>query len=371
MYSIPNTEWYVLKNNVRKWNYDARPLPKNVHWVAYYEPNKYDFAVLHVDQQCVDPRLGKAQLYNDLNNTIQDIPKIVINHGTPFWIENFESGHNTWKLDSDVRDNEQKKLEWEIRFLIEGGKIRQGDEVIEIAGMKKMIGNNRMVVNSYEAKRQWGWGEVIWHGLASDEWKTKDKEPRAVTQLSPAGLDYYYGRELLSSTATRLRDDFGDKHIWISKDWTFNLHPRLSEMGALWCYKDFLARSLVYFNPTKESPMPRSRTEAMLSGCCIVTTAYQDADLFINTDVRKIWELSTGITDFIDNIEKVIANKDINGLIIPENPLAISALIDYLIRNPRIAIRIGEKGRQTALKLFDKNKYDNKWFKIMEETCKR
>lgn len=74
-----------------------RPLPEGVKFVPYYQPGRYDLAVLHLDQQCVDPNIGKGTLYRHLNKVIQDIPKVVINHGTPFWPERWEAaGEKSW-----------------------------------------------------------------------------------------------------------------------------------------------------------------------------------------------------------------------------------------------------------------------------------
>ena len=64
----------------------------NVNWVDHYEPGKYDFALIHLDQQCMDEPLwqrGKGSLFRELNEVITDIPKIVINHGTPYYPEKF------------------------------------------------------------------------------------------------------------------------------------------------------------------------------------------------------------------------------------------------------------------------------------------
>src|SRR3990167_7189312 len=97
---FPNTKWFYVSNNVRPdWSKQVRgDPPKNLSWVPYYEPGKYDLAILHLDQAsvCRDGRIskGKNMLTCDLNDEIQDIPKIIINHGTPYWpeIEDLETG---------------------------------------------------------------------------------------------------------------------------------------------------------------------------------------------------------------------------------------------------------------------------------------
>jgi glycosyltransferase involved in cell wall biosynthesis len=368
LYQLPDTEWYVLNNNIRRWNYYARPLPK-ITYVPYYEPGKYDVAVLHVDQQIIDPRIGKGVLYRDLNKLITDIPKVVINHGTPYWPENWGAGsHKKWNMPDGFADNEKDNIEFQKDFLINGGKTRIGEEIVDIEGMKSLIGNNTMVVNSYEARKQWGFGKVIWHGLDSSEWFDNPKELRSITQLSPAGLDWYYNRDLLSSTMSRLREDFGIKHVWMSgsNGWSPDQHPRFGEMGGFWSYRDYMSRSLVYFNPTKESPMPRSRTEAMLSGCCIVTTGGQDVEKFINFDTRKIWSISTGIKHFLDQVDELIQEDGINGIIVPENPLAIAALINYLFNHYKLAVKIGQEGKKTAQVIFSQERYNKDWTELLK-----
>lgn len=379
LFTIPNTEWYLIKNNVKRWNYFSRPLPKNVHWVAHYEPGKYDIAVLDVDQQCIDPRIGKGQLYRALNREIQDIPKIVINHGTPCWPENWEAGNlKRWKLPPNI-DPEKVKLEdileYQRKFLIEGGITSVQGNDVEIEGMEKMIGKNKMVVNSFKAREQWGWGKVIWHGLRAKDWWDLPKYPRSVSMISTGGLDYYYGRDFLNSTISRLREDYGLRHTWISHpgSWTIYDSDLLSRGGGWDAYRDFLGRSMIFFNPTRESCMPRSRTEAMLSGCCILTTGYQDEEKFINFDVRPIWSESEGVKEFIDKVDSyLLESKKINGIIVPENPLAIASLINHLIYDiPKKAIEIGQNGKSTAKSIFSKKRFDNTWIELLNKEIEK
>ena len=366
----------MIINNIKRWNYFARPLPKNVKWVSGYEKGKYNLAVLDIDQQCVDPRIGKGQLYRMLDKAIDDIPKIVINHGTPCWPENWEStGHKRWNLPLGMDENDRKKvLEYQKKFLINGGKTIINQELVEIEGMEKLIGKNKMVVNSFNAREQWGWGKVIWHGLDPNDWLDLPKEPRSVTMISTGGLDYYYGRDFLNSTIQRLKEDFGLNHVWLSHpgSWTIYDSDSLPEKGGFYAYKEYLGRSAIYFNPTRESPMPRSRTEAMLSGCCVLTTPYHDADKFINFDTREIWSNSEGVVDYLTRVDELINTDGINGIIIPENPLAVASLINYLIYdNYSVCHKIGQEGKKTALKLFSKTKYDQKWQDLLQEIIKK
>lgn len=301
MYKLPFTEWAHQSTNIRRWamgSKEHRPKPANVHDVAAFEAGKYDLAVLHVDQQCVDPGIGKSRLYRELNEAVQGIPKIVINHGTPFWPELYPPEYM-------------------------------------IVKMKHLIGDNHMVVNSHRAAEMWGpMGKstsVIIHGLDPKEWHDLPKEPRVVTTLSPAGLDEYYNRRLLTAVKDKLKSR-GIQHVHISVD-------RISK--GFDDYRDFVGRSLIYFNPTLESPMPRSRTEAMLSGCCTITLPNHGAEKFIQHGV--------------------------NGFHVPNEPNAIVELITALMANYKECIRIGQEGKKTATELFNMERYQAQWTELVKK----
>ena len=253
--------------------------------------------MLHLDQQCLDDILferGKGSLYKDLNEVITDIPKLVLCHGTPYWPERF--------------------TDYEL-----------------CSKMKKIVGKNHLLVNSYTARLQWAYGlkntviikeqfkskyknvtkkeiiealdmqclgvdldkiTTIWHGIDENEYPVLRKDPRVITMISSAGLDRYYDRNLLSAVKEELAER-NIAHCHITVDVKFKDFKE---------YSTFLGSSLIYFNPTRESCMPRARTEAMLSGACVLTTKYQDADSFIENGV--------------------------NGFIIPQNPEKVINLIN-------------------------------------------
>ena len=298
--------------------------------VPHYESGKYDLSIVHLDQQCLNEGIlakGKGSLYRELNEVITDIPKLLICHGTPYWPETM----------GDVQTCEE---------------------------MAKLVGNNWVLVNSYEARLQWAYGiekarmikigcerknknwklitkaeveemfgfetvgislekiRAIWHGMDPEEYPYMPKEPRVITMVAGAGLsDKYYGRYFLKVIKDSLAEK-GIAHCHITVDAMFKSFKE---------YQKFIGRSLIYLNPTEESPMPRARTEAMLSGACVLTTKYQDADNFI-----KHGE---------------------NGFIIPRNPEKVVNLIEALLVEYKTAIEIGKKGRETALKLFNPERY--------------
>lgn len=307
-----DVEFTYLENNVRRWSrYSNRPMHPKLKWATHYEPGKYDLAILHVDQQHVDPLIGKGQLYRALDKIIQDIPKLVINHGTPMW---------------DERYNEE--------LVINGGDVLEANgKSHHLDGMKQLIGDNFMVVNSYEAVDRWGWGYPLIHGMDHNEWFDLPKEPRVVISLSPGGLDKYYNRALLTAIKGAVHDKSGMTLVHI----TVNYEARDWDD-----YREFLGQSLLYINPTLDSPMPRSRTEALLSGCCVLTSPYHGAE------------------DFIEQGK--------NGFLLPDNPLSYAEAIHMLINEGyKDAVEIGQRGKETAKKLFNLDRYlDDLWFLISE-----
>jgi len=299
MMSIPNVQWNLLICHARRWADQNRPLPPNVKWVTNFDPKENDLAIINVDQQCVIPELGKSMLVRDMLDVIKGkCPIIVINHGTPCYPERFT-----------VPDLRKK--------------------------MKELIGDEVMIVNSHQAREEWGWGQTIIHGMRQEDWFDIPKEPRAVTFISQGGIgEKYYNRKLLVETKQILAEDYGIKHLWMCYE---------TKGFTNWDeYKTFLGSSLVYFNPTFGSPMPRTRSEAQHSGCCIVTTKYHGAD------------------DFIED--------GVNGFITKNNPESAAKIISDLILNRyREAVEIGQRGKETAKKIFSRERFGQDWTQLINK----
>jgi hypothetical protein len=284
-------------------------MPKNMKMVWQYDPGYYDLAILHLDQQCFNPEISKGRLYREANKFIRDIPKVVINHMTPF----------DDRLDTP--------------------------EVIERC--KEVVGDNLMVVNSYEAANQWGFGWPIIHGLDPDEWWDLPKEPRAITVLSPAGMEKAYRRVFLNVFSRKLKENYEINFVWVGVD--RGNFPNFDE------YREYLGRSLIFVNATWQSPRPRARTEAMMSGCCIVTTRYHDAETFIDN----------GINGFL------LGDKRSDNPNTIDNPEMAAKLVNELLTlRPDEALKIGQKGKETAKKLFNSEKFKEQWTRLLTNEVK-
>lgn len=285
-------QYDILLNTRRAWGHNSRPMPDNMKEVLSFRPEDYDLAILHIDQQCIDPRIGKGLLFKQFKKLTTGMKRVVINHMTPF--------HDQY----------------------------ENDEVI--AKIKEMVEDIPMVTNSRQAAAQWGWGTPIIHGLSADDWLDLPKEPRAVASISTGGMNKAYRRELLHVTIDLLKER-GIELVWIQATKKFSSWQE---------YKEYIGRSLVFVHLAWQSPMPRARTEAMLSGCCVVTTRHHDADEYIQDGV--------------------------NGFIVPDNPTAAANLIQELITN-RVseAKEIGQRGKQTAIKYLNHDRWADDWSKFL------
>lgn len=310
----------LIPNNNRSWRDERflalRPIPANLKFAPYYEKGKYDFAILGIDQQCVNQDLGKSKVYLELNAEIQDIPKVVINHGSPVYPE--------FLTDSDTNAAE---AEVKCRMIVRG-----------------LVGKNPMVVNSQTAasEKEWGWGTPIWHGMDSTEWvREYTKEPRVVTALSPAGTDAYYNRACMNDTGAELKRLYGYELQWAR----VSMYALKTDQS--WDnYRKFLGQGLVYLDTSIRTPMNRARTEAMLAGCAIV-----------QVDGAHDLDVETSMGTMRDKF-----------IIVPNNPLAIAERIHELLNDPATAKRYGQLAREFAQNVFTRERYKNSWLDFIKMT---
>jgi len=308
-----HADFYLITNNHRDWRKPqylaARSIPDNVYFVPYYEKGKYDFAILNIDQQCSNPRLGKTRLFIELNELIQDIPKVIINHATPVYPELLAKAGETYL-----------EAEKECRKIIKG-----------------MVGDTLMVTNSYQAatEAEWGWGYPIWHGLNADEWLDLPKEPRIFSALSPGGCDEYYNRSMMNEVIRQMSEKWGHTIYWAKIN--------VGTQRSITDYKEYLGKSLIYLDVSFRTPMNRARAEAMLSGCCVVQVdGGHDLKRFARNGENMI----------------LVNNK-------PEQ--IVQTLIELVEKRYKKCVKIGQAGKETAKKYFNRERYRDDWLKLIKE----
>jgi len=348
-------EFYYLVNSWRSWHdrrfSDVRPAPKEINWVPYYEPGKYDVAILHIDQQACNERIHKVRIFKEFDSLIQDIPKIVLNHGCPVYPEFF-------RQDNPSKSEEVCKTEC-------------------ISKIKSILHGMPMVVNSHTAAstKEWGFGTPIVHGMphfsleeekaVKDEyaerkktdkfieltniykehekklgkqgWWDLPKEPRILTSLSPGGLDSYYNRLSMNRLIGILRDFYGHHISWAKVNCKFQTFDD---------YRTYLGGSLFYVDVSTRTPMNRARSEAMFSGAAVVQV-----------------EGAHDLERWAKNMENMI--------LVPNKPDEIAKILVDLIENKADkCLEIGRRGKEMAMKEFEQTRYRQDWLTLLDKTIK-
>lgn len=305
LHALPAEFTLVRYRGLMDWNEAQRPKPPNFAGVLEADEvqvHDYDLALLHLDQWC-DVQPQRALPFRCMVELTRDLPQVLIMHGTP--------------------DSPRNRL----RVL-------------------QMIGDLPVVCNSYQAAREWDNGEgrtdryglpqfrAIIHGYQVEEFFNYCLEGRrAEVATICSGADFsawYHGIPLLK----RLRRERSIPLAWYGpagdRDWLPNYDA----------YRDMLASTLVYFSPTRRAPMPGARTEALLSGCCVVSVPGNDWEQYIEDGV--------------------------DGFIARDYMTAREVLRD-LLAHPQMAYEVGQRGREKALQIFNHHRYVAEWLALLGE----
>jgi len=307
-----DADFFICHNTNKRWYDETRPLPENATMVAYYEPGKYDFAILDVDQQLANPDIGKRKIFVEFNELIQDIPKVVINHGCPVYPEFLKIGEMN---EQNAEDECRKRI-------------------------KSLIDKVPMVVNSHEAAsdNEWGWGYPIIHGMNPDDWFDLPKEPRVFTALSPGGCDEYYNRMCMDEVGRLFNEKYSYLLAWAKRN--------VKTDKSFDDYREFLGRSLIYLDTSFRTPMNRARTEAMFSGCCVVQV-----------------EGAHDLDKFAVDGENII--------LVPNNPETIvNKLVDLIENHYDECVQIGQNAKKMAMEKFSYKRYRQDWLNFITKILK-
>jgi glycosyltransferase involved in cell wall biosynthesis len=111
-------------------------------------------------------------------------------------------------------------------------------------------------------------------------------------------------------------------------------------------YRQYLGKSLLYIDTSFRTPMNRARTEAFLSGCCVI-------------QVEGAHDLERWAKDG-ENI-----------ILVPDEPQRIAEVVAELLHSGyQNAIQIGQKGKIMATREFNPERYRKDWLDLLRNLTK-
>lgn len=218
-------------------------------------------------------------------------------------------------------------------------KPEWNDEEIQI--FKDLQGDVNIFISEY-SKNKWKFNDVtnsiiIHHMVDSELFKPKAYRKNKILSVVNdfKNRDVFCGYGIYQNVV----EIVGKNNFTLIGD-----NPGLSEKAS--STKDLAniySSHEIFLNTSTVSPIPTSLLEAMSSGCAPVSTA--------TCMIPEI--IKNGINGFISNNEEELAE-----------------YIQLLLKDPKLARRIGEEARKTIVNDFHKDKFTKVWTHIFRSVCK-
>tara|TARA_B100000745_G_scaffold300398_1_gene254218 strand:+ start:116 stop:2005 length:1890 start_codon:yes stop_codon:yes gene_type:complete len=332
LWKLPHDFYVVESDYSMKWDYRIRPLPSNTHFIdiTQVDPSEYDLAILHFDENCLNPRISAGTLpdtwggiFRQMLDFTQSMPRVAICHGTPPFHGMFQVDYSKPNL-GDVWTEEYNRI-------------------------RRVVGDMPIVCNSYKAWEQWSFpnSRVIWQGFDSREYPLAPQGDGVLfaanaIRYRPWYRGYYEFKEIAQQVACTYmgRDDLSEFHTVEVPDPRPKASLNLYAEARFASYQSTLARFQIFLDTTLRSPMPRTRAEAMLKGLVCVTTDHHDESMFIEN----------GVNGFVSN--------------------DTAELMEYLrwnLSNPEQSRQIALRGRRTVERVLSSSRYLEEWAEIIQE----
>jgi len=249
---------------------------------------------------------------------LKNVPKVAICHGTP----PFEG---QYAANTDELFTFQPYEEERLRLV-------------------ELLADVEVVCNSYQAQLEWGFkkSRVIWHGLDPQEIPPGSHHLDVVSHGVDFHRPHYRGAHMASRVISKLEtkgitcNDHkhqGAKLLPIS-------HPSFAS-ASFRAWIDHVGSHRVYLNTTLRSPMPRSRTEAMMSGT--VPVAYLSHD--VNCYIRN------GVNGFYSKDEQELYDFTV-----------------FMCKNEKAFKKVSEQARLTAMDVFNHDRFLADWSDLIAST---
>lgn len=314
------------------WEYDRRPLPDNVSFEQFDNINvkDYDLAIVHFDEMVMTPENSNGIITPEmrwgdafrwfLRNV--DIPKVGICHGTPQFYGQYDIDYNKSNLMQPIAEERQKFLD--------------------------VLGDTLVITNSHQAQKEWNFksSKVIWHGLDPTEFPlaTYEKGILVMGEKAMRNRPHYNGYLLYNEIMRGFPAQYSSEYLSVPEpDKAYGNNNNYYASSKFNNYVRELGKYSVYLNPTLRSPMPRTRAEAMMCGLATVSAKNHDVELFIKNGVNGFYS---------------------------DKPHELRDYLLFLCENPETAQEIGEAGRQTAMDLFNHDRFLMDWEKTIKQVLR-
>ena len=301
------------------WNLQQRPIPDNVSFKSIREINfnEFDLAILHFDENVLSPENANGLISKDWGDTFKffqdeiQLPKVAVCHGTPQFFGQYNIKYKKYNLLQVIEEERQKLVNY--------------------------LGNTLVINNSYQAQKEWNFtkSKVIWHGFDPTELPPCTYAKGILTPFGHAvtSRPHYRGYAIY----TKVFEDFPSEHspfVLSVREPNILLQGNEYAQVIFRNYVNNIRQYSIYFNPTIRSPMPRSRGEAMMCGLVTVSLKNHDVDLFIKNGVSGFYS---------------------------EDILELRDFLLYLMKNPEETRKIGQRGREIAMDIFNHDLYLKAW----------
>lgn len=254
---IPCIQSYALQLNPwRAWSHASRPMWGKLKAVLHFDEDKYDVAILHLDHEALHPDSPKHMLTSAMIDALpKDFPRVFINHYVPTLPHHPEAA-------------------------------------------KALVGKWPMVCMSWDARDAWGFGQTIHHAYPPKMfdrfiWSEGPVKTPMILGFMPDVPQYEEDAKFAYEVDAALFTRHNTRIKWLGKPG--------AQCSDFFEFKALLAASSVYVHMHRNSPMPRTRTEAMLSGCTPVSLGEHDFDVLF-----PHWETERSVDAFVSAIEKAL-----------------------------------------------------------------
>jgi glycosyltransferase involved in cell wall biosynthesis len=303
-----------------KWAYAQRPFPDNdtMQRVRDINIRNYDLAIFHFDENCLNFENTNGVLganwgenFKYFVENVTGIPKIGVCHGTPQFVGAYTPNYTGANLMQPIESSRQNMVNYLKDIMI--------------------------ICNSHQSEREWGFNKskVIWHGFDPAEFPRSTYRKKVTGLTNMIGRPHYRGLHILNEVNSHLPNDLKINSISTPEPIEYKVKEGNEYAFSKYRnYIDTLREYSIYFNPTIRSPMPRSRTEAMMCGLVTVSYKTHDVDMFIKNKINGFYS---------------------------EHPSELAEFIVYLANNESAFEKISDASYQTAIDVFNNDRYLHEW----------